>query len=190
MSRIGKAPIPLPAGVTAEVSGHTVTVRGPKGELSRTLSSTMTIVLEDSVITVTRPSEAKPHREMHGLTRTLVANMVIGVTVGYQKVLELYGVGYRVQQQGQRLTLQIGFSHPIQFDLPAGISARVDSFVPTTENQLLSSRITLDGIDKELLGETAAKLRASRKPEPYKGKGFRYRGEQVRRKPGKAAQAR
>ncbi len=190
MSRIGKAPIPLPAGVSAEIEGNTVRVRGPRGELSRSLSPTMRITLEDSVITVTRPSDAKPHREMHGLTRTLVANMVTGVSAGYEKVIELYGVGYRVQQQGQRLTLQIGFSHPVLFDLPEGISAKVDSFVPTNENQYLSSRITLNGIDKELLGQTAATLRANRKPEPYKGKGFRYRGERVRRKPGKAAQAR
>ena len=190
MSRIGRAPIPLPSGVTAHLSGSTVTVRGPKGELSRTLSPVMGIAVEDSLITVTRPSEAKPHKAMHGLTRTLIANMVIGVSAGYQKVLELYGVGYRVLMQEQRLVLQIGFSHTINFELPAGISAHVDSFVPTNENHYLSSRITLSGIDKEVLGETAAKLRAHRKPEPYKGKGFRYRGEQVRRKPGKAAQAR
>ena len=190
MSRIGNAPIPLPVGVSAEVNGNTVTVRGPRGQLARALHPTMTIRVADAVITVARPSDAKPHREMHGLTRTLVANMVTGVSAGYQKVVELYGVGYRVQQQGSRLTLQIGFSHPVLFDLPEGISAQVDSFVPTSENQYLSSRITFSGIDKEVLGQTAATLRATRKPEPYKGKGFRYRGEVVRRKPGKAAQAR
>jgi len=189
MSRIGNAPITLPSGVSAQLSGNTVTVKGPRGELSRTLSPVMRIAVENAVITVARPSEAKPHRALHGLTRTLIANMVTGVSAGYQKVLELYGVGYRVQQQGPRLALQIGFSHVINFELPGGISAQVESFVPTGENQYLSSRITLSGIDKELLGETAAKLRAYRKPEPYKGKGFRYRGEHVRRKPGKAAQA-
>jgi large subunit ribosomal protein L6 len=191
MSRIGKAPIPLPSGVHAELSGvNHVVVRGPKGELSRTVSPIMKIAVAESVITVERPTEAKPHKEMHGLTRTLIANMVTGVSQGYQKVLELYGVGYRVQVQGARLTLQIGFSHPVLFDLPEGITAAVETFVPTNENQYLSSRITLSGIDKEVLGQTAATLRAKRKPEPYKGKGFRYRGEVVRRKPGKAAQAR
>lgn len=189
MSRVGKSPIPLPSSVTAELTHHRLTVKGPKGELSRTLHEEMEIVIEDGVITIRRPSESKNHRSLHGLTRSLVANMVIGVSEGYQKVLELYGMGFRVQQQGQRLTMQLGFSHPVIFDLAEGISAAVETFVPTGENDYLSARITLSGIDKELLGQTAATIRASRKPEPYKGKGFRYQGEQIRRKAGKAAQA-
>lgn len=190
MSRIGKSPVALPAGVRVELAGNTVRVHGPKGELSRQVPEAMQIVVEDSTLRVERPSESKEHKALHGLTRSLVANMVMGVSQGYTRVLELYGVGFRVTPQGQRLNLQIGFSHPVIFDLPEGISATADSFVPTNENQYLSSRITLSGIDKELLGLTAARLRALRKPEPYKGKGFRYQGEVVRRKPGKAAQAR
>jgi large subunit ribosomal protein L6 len=190
MSRIGKMPIPLPAGVAAELSGNTLRVTGPRGELSRALRPEMLIAVENGIVTVNRPTESKPHKALHGLTRTLIANMVQGVSEGYQRVLELYGVGFRVQQQGQRLNLQVGFSHQVWFDLPEGISAQVESFVPTSENQYLSSRVTLRGIDKEVLGQTAATLRATKKPEPYKGKGFRYRGEVVRRKAGKAAQAR
>jgi len=190
MSRIGKMPIALPAGVAAEMSGNTLRVKGPRGTLSRALPAEMTIAIQDRVITVGRPSESKTHKSRHGLTRALIANMVRGVSEGYQRVVELYGMGYRVQQQGQRLNVQVGFSHPVWFDLPEGISAQVETFVPTAENQYLASRVALSGIDKEVLGQTAATLRATRKPEPYKGKGFRYRGEVVRRKPGKAAQAR
>ncbi len=190
MSRIGKSPIPLPAGVRVEVDGNNVKVQGPKGELSRQVPREMRLVLEEGVLRVERPSESKPHRSLHGLTRTLVANMVTGVSVGYTRVLELYGMGFRVTQQGQRLALQIGFSHPTNFDLPEGVSAAVETFVPTTENQHFAARVTLSGIDKEQLGLLASQLRAMKKPEPYKGKGFRYRGEVVRRKPGKAAQAR
>lgn len=189
MSRIGKAPIPLPAGVNAELTDHTLVVKGPKGELSRQLHDQIEIAIEDQVILVRRPSESKQHRSLHGLTRTLVANMVTGVSQGYEKVLELYGVGFRIQQQGQRLTMQLGFSHPVVFDLPEGIAAAPESFVPTGENRYLSARLTLRGIDKEMLGQTAATIRAAKKPEPYKGKGFRYRGEVVRRKAGKAAQS-
>jgi len=189
MSRIGKAPIPLPAGVTAELTDHTILVKGPKGALSRQLHEQMEIAVESQAILVRRPSESKQHRSLHGLTRTLVANMVIGVSQGYEKVLELYGVGFRVQQQGQRLTMQLGFSHPVVFDLPDGIAATIETFVPTSENRYLSARLTLRGIDKELLGQIAATIRAARKPEPYKGKGFRYQGEVVRRKAGKAVQS-
>jgi large subunit ribosomal protein L6 len=189
MSRIGKAPIALPNGVTAKLSDHHITVSGPKGELARRLHEDMKVVLEDQVITVERPSESKEHRSLHGLTRTLVANMVTGVSEGFEKTLELYGVGFRVQEQGQRLNLQLGFSHPVVIDLPEGISSQVETFVPTGENEYLSARLTLRGIDKEVLGQTAATIRAKRKPEPYKGKGFRYRGEHIRRKAGKAAQA-
>lgn len=173
-----------------ELDGNTVKVVGPRGELLRRLPEPMRIAVENGVITVARPSDSRAHRSLHGLTRTLVANMVTGVSAGYTRVVELYGMGFRVALQGQRLNLQIGFSHPVHFNLPEGISAQVETFVPTTENQHLAARVTLSGIDKESLGETAAKLRALKKPEPYKGRGFRYRGEQVRRKPGKAAQAR
>jgi len=189
MSRIGKAPIPLPDGVSAELTDHTLRVTGPKGALSRQLHDQIEIAIEDRVIMCRRPSESKQHRSLHGLTRTLVANMVIGVNQGYEKVLELYGVGFRIQHQGQRLTLQLGFSHPVVFELPEGITAQAESFVPTSENRYLSARLTLRGIDKELLGQMTATIRAARKPEPYKGKGFRYQGEVVRRKAGKAVQS-
>jgi len=189
MSRIGKAPIPLPNGVSAKLSDHHLTVSGPKGELSRRLHEEMRIDIKDQEICVERPSESKTHRSLHGLTRSLVANMVTGVSEGFEKVLELYGVGFRIQEQGPRLNLQLGFSHPVVIDLPEGISSQVETFVPTGENSYLSARLTLRGIDKEVLGQTAATIRAKRKPEPYKGKGFRYRGEHIRRKAGKAAQA-
>lgn len=189
MSRIGNAPIPLPAGVTAELADHTLKIQGPKGELSRTLHEQVAIAIEDQAIVVRRLSESKTHRSLHGLTRTLAANMVTGVSQGYEKVLELYGVGYRIQHQGQRLTMQLGFSHPTVIELPEGIEATAESFVPTNENKYLSARLTLRGINKETLGQITATIRAARKPEPYKGKGFRYRGEVVRRKAGKAAQS-
>jgi len=189
MSRIGKSPVPLPPGVTAELRDHELTVKGPLGQLSRLLPETMEIAIADNAIFVRRPSDSKEQRSLHGLTRTLAANMVQGVSEGYLRVLELYGVGFRIQHQGRRLTMQLGFSHPVILDLPDGISAQVETFVPTGENNYLSCRIALRGIDKELLGETAARLRATRKPEPYKGKGFRYQGERIRRKPGKAVQA-
>lgn len=189
MSRIGKAPIPLPEGVTAEMNDHRLTVRGPRGELVRDLPEAVEIVVEESAILVRRPSDSKEHRSLHGLVRSLIANMAAGVSEGYVRELELYGVGLRVQAQGPRLNLQLGFSHTVVFELPEGVEAKVDTFVPTSENQYLSARVTLSGIDKELLGQTAARLRACKKPEPYKGKGFRYRGELVRRKAGKAAQS-
>jgi large subunit ribosomal protein L6 len=189
MSRIGKAPIPLPAGVTAELTDHTLVVKGPKGALSRQLHEQIEVAVEGQAVVMRRPSESKQHRSLHGLTRSLVANMVTGVSQGYEKVLELYGVGFRVQHQGQRLTMQLGFSHPVVFDLPEGIAATTETFVPTGENRYLSARLTLRGIDKELLGQIAATIRAARKPEPYKGKGFRYQGEVVRRKAGKAVQS-
>jgi len=188
MSRIGKAPINVPAGVTAELSDRRLTVSGPRGELSRVLPEPIEVTIED-VIRVSRPSDSRQHRELHGLVRSLVANMVHGVSEGFVRVLELYGVGLRVQPQEGSLRLQIGFSHPIVFDLPEGITAQIETFVPTGDNKYLSCRVALSGIDKELLGETAARLRAKKKPEPYKGKGFRYQGEHVRRKAGKAAQA-
>lgn len=189
MSRIGNAPIRLPAGVKVELTDHRITVKGPLGELSRVLPEPMAVEVAENEVVVRRPSDSKPHRSLHGLTRTLIANMVQGVTTGYVKVLELYGMGFRVQQQGSRLTCQIGFSHPVIWEMPEGITGQVETFVPTGENSYLSARLTLRGIDKELLGQMAAQVRASRKPEPYKGKGFRYQGERVLRKAGKAAQA-
>jgi large subunit ribosomal protein L6 len=189
MSRIGKMPIQLPAGVSVELCDGSIKVKGPKGELSRVLPPDMEIAVEANAIVVRRPSDSREHRALHGLTRTLIANMVQGVSEGYTRVLELHGVGFRVQQQGQRLNMQLGYSHPVVYDLPEGISAQVETFVPTGENDYLSCRLTLTGIDKEAVGQTAADIRATRKPEPYKGKGFRYLGERIRRKAGKAAQA-
>jgi len=189
MSRIGQAPIPLPNGVSAELREGELIVKGPKGELSRRLPAAMEIAVEGNAIVVRRPSDSKEHRSLHGLTRSLAANMVQGVSEGYVKVLELYGVGFRVEVRGRRLNMQLGFSHPVVFDLAEGISAEVESFVPTGDNEYLACRVTLSGIDKELLGQTAATIRSAKKPEPYKGKGFRYRGERIRRKAGKVAQA-
>jgi large subunit ribosomal protein L6 len=175
MSRIGRRPIAIPAGVQIELDGPRITVRGPKGELQRTLPREIAVRVDDGQILVERPTEAKPHRELHGLTRTLVANMVEGVTNGYRKTLEISGVGYRAQKLGEKLQLNLGYSHPVDVDAPAGISFEVES--PT--------RLSVVGIDKELVGRVAAEVRATRKPEPYKGKGVRYLGEQIRRKAGK-----
>jgi large subunit ribosomal protein L6 len=175
MSRIGRRPIAIPAGVEIDLRGAHITVRGPKGELQRTLPAAMRVRIKDDEVTVERPSEAKPHRELHGLTRTLVANMVEGVTNGYRKSLEISGVGYRAQKVGENLQLSLGYSHPVDVEAPAGISFEVET--PT--------RLSVVGIDKELVGQVAARVRSKRKPEPYKGKGVRYVGEQVRRKAGK-----
>ena len=188
MSRIGRVPVPVPAGVEVELVDHRLRVRGPKGVLERTLLADMIVEVGPEIV-VRRPSDSRDHRAQHGLTRTLIANMVEGVTKGYEKQLELYGVGYRVTLQGPRLSLQLGFSHPVEIEAPEGVSFATESFVPTSENQYLAARITVSGINKEVVGQVAADIRASRKPEPYKGKGLRYRGEHVRRKPGKAAQA-
>jgi large subunit ribosomal protein L6 len=176
MSRIGRLPIAVPAGVDVSIDGRNVTVKGPRGSLSRTLHPEMGVTREGDSIVVTRPSEAKTHKQLHGLTRTLVNNMVVGVTAGYRKPLEITGVGYRAALVGRKLQLNLGYSHPIEIDPPAGISFEVEN--PT--------KLAVLGIDKELVGEIAAKVRASRKPEPYKGKGVRYAGEQIRRKAGKA----
>jgi large subunit ribosomal protein L6 len=175
MSRIGRRPIAIPAGVEIELDGSRITVRGPKGELRRTLPREIGVRIDDGQVLVERPTEAKPHRELHGLTRTLVANMVEGVTNGYRKTLEISGVGYRAQKIGEKLQLNLGYSHPVDVDAPAGISFEVET--PT--------RLSVIGIDKELVGQIAAEVRATRKPEPYKGKGVRYLGEQIRRKAGK-----
>ena len=176
MSRIGRLPIAIPAGVDVTIDGRTVTVKGPKGQLSRELHPDMRVAREDGSIVVSRPTEQKTHKQLHGLTRTLVNNMVVGVTDGYRKGLEITGVGYRAVKIGEKLQLSLGYSHPVEIDPPSGISFEVEN--PT--------RLAVVGIDKELVGQVAAQVRATRKPEPYKGKGVRYAGEKVRRKAGKA----
>jgi large subunit ribosomal protein L6 len=176
MSRIGRLPIPVPSGVDVTIDGRQVTVKGPKGTLSRALHPDMTISREDGTLVVTRPTEQKTHKQLHGLTRTLVNNMVVGVTDGYRKGLEITGVGYRAALNGKKLQLNLGYSHQIEIDPPEGISFEVEN--PT--------RLAVVGIDKELVGQIAAKVRSTRKPEPYKGKGVRYAGEYIRRKAGKA----
>jgi large subunit ribosomal protein L6 len=176
MSRIGRLPITVPSGVDVTIDGRNVTVTGPKGTLSRALHPDITVSREDATLVVTRPTEQKTHKQLHGLTRTLVNNMVVGVTDGYRKGLEITGVGYRAALNGKRLTLNLGYSHPIEIDPPDGISFELEN--PT--------RLAVVGIDKELVGQIAAKVRATRKPEPYKGKGVRYAGEYIRRKAGKA----
>jgi large subunit ribosomal protein L6 len=176
MSRIGRLPITVPAGVDVTLDGRILTVKGPKGELTRQLPPRMALEREGDVLTIVRPTEQKLDKSLHGLTRTLVNNMVVGVTTGYRKGLEIVGVGYRAQKTGEKLVLALGYSHPVEIDPPAGISFEVEN--PT--------RLAVVGIDKELVGQIAAKVRATRKPEPYKGKGVRYAGEKVRRKAGKA----
>jgi large subunit ribosomal protein L6 len=176
MSRIGRLPITVPANVDVAIAGRDITVTGPKGTLSRSLHPDMRLTREGSTIVVERPTEEKRHKQLHGLTRTLVANMVAGVTDGYRKPLEITGVGYRAVKVGDRLQLSLGYSHPIEIVPPAGISFEVEN--PT--------RLTVVGIDKELVGQVAAQVRATRKPEPYKGKGVHYLGETIRRKAGKA----
>ena len=176
MSRIGRLPIRVPSGVDVTIEGRKLTVKGPKGELTRQLHPDMTVRREDDSIVVSRPTEQKSHKQLHGLTRTLVNNMVIGVTDGYRKGLEITGVGYRAVKVGEKLQLSLGYSHQVEIEPPTGISFELEN--PT--------RLAVLGIDKELVGEIAAKVRSSRKPEPYKGKGVRYAGEQIRRKAGKA----
>ncbi|HEY8340310.1 MAG TPA: 50S ribosomal protein L6 [Egibacteraceae bacterium] len=180
MSRIGKEPVVIPDGVEVSLSGTTITVRGPKGTLTQQLHPAMTVTVDDGTITVTRPDDEREHRALHGLTRSLIANMVEGVTRGYRRELEIVGVGYRATARGSSgITLQVGYSHPVEIDAPEGITFEVPA--PT--------RIAVSGADKQLVGQVAANIRAVRKPEPYKGKGIRYAGEQVRRKSGKAAGA-
>jgi large subunit ribosomal protein L6 len=176
MSRIGRLPIPVPAGVDVSFDGRVITVNGPKGSLTRELPPRIEVEREGETLVVTRPTENKLDKSLHGLTRTLVNNMVVGVTDGYRKGLEIVGVGYRAQKTGDKLVLALGYSHPIEIDPPAGISFELEN--PT--------HLAVVGIDKELVGQIAAKVRATRKPEPYKGKGVRYAGEKVRRKAGKA----
>jgi large subunit ribosomal protein L6 len=176
MSRIGRLPIAVPSGVDVTIDGRNVTIRGPKGTLSRALHPDITVSREDASIVVTRPTEQKTHKQLHGLTRTLVNNMVVGVTDGYRKGLEITGVGYRAALSGRKLQLNLGYSHQIEIDPPEGISFELEN--PT--------RLAVVGIDKELVGQIAAKVRSTRKPEPYKGKGVKYAGEYIRRKAGKA----
>jgi large subunit ribosomal protein L6 len=176
MSRIGRLPVPVPSSVDVTIEGRQLTVKGPKGTLSRTLHPDMAVAKEDGTVVVTRPTEQKTHKQLHGLTRTLVNNMVIGVTDGYRKGLEITGVGYRAALNGRKLTLNLGYSHPIEIDPPEGITFELEN--PT--------HLAVVGIDKELVGQIAAQVRSTRKPEPYKGKGVRYAGEYVRRKAGKA----
>jgi large subunit ribosomal protein L6 len=178
VSRIGRMPIPVPDGVMVDIRGSQVTVRGPRGELARTFDPDLQIVLEDDVLRVLRPTDERRHRAVHGLTRALLANMVSGVTEGFQKQLEIQGVGYRADlQQDGSLVMHLGFSHPVHVVPPDGIAFEVDARTRV---------ITVRGIDKEIVGQVAAEVRAKRPPEPYKGKGIRYVGEQVRRKSGKA----
>jgi large subunit ribosomal protein L6 len=175
MSRIGRKPIPVPSGVTARVEGQTVSVKGPRGELSRSLHREMQIALDGDQITVARPSEEKKHKALHGLTRTLVANMVEGVSKGFVKTLELQGVGYKAEAKPYGVNLIVGFSHPVKYEAPKGIKISVEG----------NTVVKIEGVDKEAVGQVAAELRSVRPPEPYKGKGIRYQGEQVRRKAGK-----
>jgi len=179
MSRIGKMPVPIPRGVEINLEGRTVSVKGPRGDLSREIDADMQVKLDDSQLLVTRPSDQARHRAMHGLTRSLIANMVSGVSEGFSKTLEMQGVGYRAQMQGQDLMLSVGYSHPVQVAPPPGIQFEVEG----------TSRIVIRGIDKQLVGQVAADVRKVRPPEPYKGKGIRYLGEYVRRKAGKAGKA-
>ena len=177
MSRIGKQPITLPAGVDVTIDGTHVAVKGPRGSLERDLHPEMRVILEDGVVRVERPSDERLHRSLHGLTRTLVANMVEGVTKGFEKRLEIVGVGYRATLKDADLEMALGFSHPVEVPAPPGIEFEVPA----------PNRIVVRGIDKQLVGEVAANIRKKRKPEPYKGKGVRYEGEYVRKKAGKAA---
>jgi large subunit ribosomal protein L6 len=176
MSRIGRLPIAVPTGVDVTIDGRRLTVKGPRGELSRELHPDMVVAREEENLVVRRPTEQKHHKQLHGLTRTLVNNMVVGVTDGYRKGLEITGVGYRATLVGRKLQLSLGYSHPVEIDPPSGIAFEIEN--PT--------RLAVVGIDKELVGQIAARVRSTRKPEPYKGKGVRYAGERIRRKAGKA----
>ncbi len=183
MSRIGKKPIPVPAKVTVSIDEtNCVTVKGPKGELQQALSPEMEITQEDGQITVTRPSDSKMHRSLHGLTRTLLYNMIVGVTDGWERKLEINGVGYRAQLEGKTLVLNLGFSHPIRMEPPENISYVVGDRKSASDPQLL----TIQGINKQVVGQQAARIRGMRPPEPYKGKGVKYLEERIRRKAGKA----
>jgi large subunit ribosomal protein L6 len=176
MSRIGRLPIDVPSGVEVKVDGQSVAVKGPKGELALVVKNPISVSVEDGQVLVTRPDDERESRSLHGLTRTLIANQIIGVTEGYSKGLEVVGTGYRVQSKGNSIEFALGYSHPITVDPPSGISFTVEG----------NNKLTVSGIDKQAVGEVAANIRKLRKPEPYKGKGVRYAGEVVRRKAGKS----
>ena len=175
MSRIGRKPVAIPQGVTVDLKDHHVRVKGPRGELARQLPHEMQIAVADSQVTVARPTEEKRHKALHGLTRTLVANMVEGVTKGFTKTLEIQGVGYKAENKPYGVNLNLGFSHPVEYRAPQGIKISVEG----------TTVVKIEGADKEMVGQVAAEIRSLRPPEPYKGKGIRYQGEQVRRKAGK-----
>jgi large subunit ribosomal protein L6 len=175
MSRVGKKPIVIPAGVTVTLNNNTVTVKGPKGELTRTFHTDITINVEENLVTIARPSDVKEHRALHGTTRAVLANMVEGVSTGFTRGLELIGVGYRAQKQGNKLVLNVGYSHPVEIEAEEGLEIEVPA----------NTKIVIKGTDKERVGALAANIRQVRPPEPYKGKGIRYEGEFVRRKEGK-----
>jgi large subunit ribosomal protein L6 len=177
MSRIGKKPITIPGGVDVKLEGNTVKVKGPKGELSWSYPGDISVTVDNRVVSVSRVGDTKADRSLHGLSRSLVSNMISGVSQGYQRVMEITGVGYRAQVQGSKILFTLGYSHPVEFQLPAGISATADQKQTT---------ITLSGIDKQLLGQVAANIRALRSPDAYKGKGVRYSGERIKLKVGKA----
>jgi large subunit ribosomal protein L6 len=176
MSRIGRLPIDIPAGVDVKIDGQSVTVKGPKGELSLVVAAPIEVALQENQVLVTRPDDERESRSLHGLTRSLINNQIIGVTQGYSKGLEIVGTGYRVAQKGSGVEFALGFSHPVNVEPPAGISFSVEG----------NNKLTVTGIDKQAVGEVAANIRKIRKPEPYKGKGIRYAGEVVRRKAGKS----
>jgi len=176
MSRIGRMPIEIPTGVTVSIQGQDVAVKGPKGELSLRVKEPIVATMAENQVLVTRPDDERDSRSLHGLTRTLINNQIIGVTEGYKKSLEIVGTGYRIAAKGQGVELQLGFSHPVSVDPPAGITFTIEG----------NDKLTVSGIDKQAVGEVAANIRKLRKPEPYKGKGVRYEGEHVRRKAGKA----
>jgi large subunit ribosomal protein L6 len=184
MSRIGKLPVAIPSGVTVTVSkDNLVVVKGPKGELQQQVNKDLIIKIEDNELVVERPSESKEHKSLHGLYRSLINNMVVGVSEGYKIEMEFVGVGYRAESKGQMLEMSLGFSHSIYFELPKEI--KVDAVTERRSNP----RLTLESIDKQLIGQVAAKIRSFRKPEPYKGKGIKFKGEEIRRKAGKSASA-
>ncbi len=179
MSRVGRMPITVPQGVAVNIEGNRVTVAGPKGELSRSFSPDMSITLSDGILTVSRPSDNREHRSLHGLTRSLLANMVVGVSSGFEKNLEIVGVGYRVEKVGDNLVFRIGFSHTVEVSPLPGVVLNAEA----------ANRVKISGIDKEVVGQMAAEIKAIRPPDAYKGKGIRYAGEYVRLKPGKSKQA-
>ncbi|WP_455675422.1 50S ribosomal protein L6 [Pradoshia sp.] len=175
MSRVGRKPVEIPAGVTVTLNGKTVTVKGPKGELTRTFHSDIEVKVEDNNVVVSRPTDEKLHRSLHGTTRAIISNMIEGVSKGFERNLELIGVGYRAQKQGKKLVLNVGYSHPVEIEPEEGLEIEVPA----------NTKISIKGTDKERVGALAANIRDVRPPEPYKGKGIRYEGEQVRRKEGK-----